>query len=495
MTFLGSLYLHAQTTAIPDSNFEQALINLGIDSDGTVNGQVLSSDIAGVQQLIISDMDIQDMTGIESFINLHYLKLHNIPVSNLNLNANVLLDSLFLYNTNLQSLNLSSNTQLTKLDLYFNYNLTALDLSYNQQLLSLTLSENVNLGNMDFSQNTNLEYLFYDNTFNYVASYINVSNNVNLKNLTFTGFPITSIDLSNNSLLEELKCYNNNLNSLDVSNNPELIKLHCGDENIDFGYFNHIQNLDLSNNPNLIQVKCNHIFLENINLTNCTQLEYLDCSINPLNSLEINNNTLLKTLIAYNANLYNIDLTTNTQLEYLYVENTIGLFGIPLDYKNQLINMDITQNTELILLHCQDNLLESLNLKNGHNDNLIEMFATNNPNLSCIQVDDVSYAENNQHWHKDPGAVYSTDCSSQEIAEYVSAAIEIYPNPAIDRLFIENYSTQEIKQIQIFDISGKQVLQMEFTGDYIDIQALQKDVYVLKIQAGEQWITRKLMKE
>jgi hypothetical protein len=81
------------------------------------------------------------------------------------------------------------------------------------------------------------------------------------------------------------------------------------------------------------------------------------------------------------------------------------------------------------------------------------------------------------------------------MAEYENAGIEIYPNPAIDRLFIDNYTTQEIKQIQIFDISGKIVLQTEFTGEYIDIQSLQKGVYVLKIQVGEQWVTHKLMRE
>ena len=32
-------------TLIPDSNFELYLINTGIDTDGVINGQVLTSDI------------------------------------------------------------------------------------------------------------------------------------------------------------------------------------------------------------------------------------------------------------------------------------------------------------------------------------------------------------------------------------------------------------------------------------------------------------------
>ena len=34
--------INAQITLIPDANFEQELVNQGIDSDATVNGQILN---------------------------------------------------------------------------------------------------------------------------------------------------------------------------------------------------------------------------------------------------------------------------------------------------------------------------------------------------------------------------------------------------------------------------------------------------------------------
>lgn len=40
--FISITSSYTQTTAIPDQNFEQALIDLGIDSDATINGQVLT---------------------------------------------------------------------------------------------------------------------------------------------------------------------------------------------------------------------------------------------------------------------------------------------------------------------------------------------------------------------------------------------------------------------------------------------------------------------
>lgn len=45
--------LYAQITEIPDQYFEQALIDKGIDSDGIINGQVLTSDINTVTELIL----------------------------------------------------------------------------------------------------------------------------------------------------------------------------------------------------------------------------------------------------------------------------------------------------------------------------------------------------------------------------------------------------------------------------------------------------------
>ena len=54
--------------------------------------------------------------------------------------------------------------------------------------------------------------------------------------------------------------------------------------------------------------------------------------------------------------------------------------------------------------------LASLNLKNGNNKILGTVKITGNPLLTCIQVDDVAYAEAN--WTKDAGATFSEDCSA-----------------------------------------------------------------------------------
>ena len=79
----------AQTTAIPDQNFEQALIDMNIDSDGVVNGQVLTSDIENIVELDLSNLydslmyfggTITDFTGIEDFTALEILNISNIDI-------------------------------------------------------------------------------------------------------------------------------------------------------------------------------------------------------------------------------------------------------------------------------------------------------------------------------------------------------------------------------------------------------------------------------
>ena len=54
-------------TCIPDGNFEQALIDLNIDTNATKDQQVLTSSIENLTSLDVSGYFISDLTGIEAF--------------------------------------------------------------------------------------------------------------------------------------------------------------------------------------------------------------------------------------------------------------------------------------------------------------------------------------------------------------------------------------------------------------------------------------------
>ena len=102
----------AQITSIPDENFEQALIDLGIDSDGIINAQVLTSDISGIVNLNVSDNFIADLSGIEDFESLEILDCSSNSLSSLDISNNTALTHLNnAYNNEVASIDFSNNLQ------------------------------------------------------------------------------------------------------------------------------------------------------------------------------------------------------------------------------------------------------------------------------------------------------------------------------------------------------------------------------------------------
>jgi len=105
----------AQITYIPDPGFEQRLINLNIDSDGIINGQVLTSDVENVTELIFNFWNgpyIYNLTGIQDFASLEVLKINFFEITELDVSQNLQLKELDCGNNYLTSIDVSSNTLL-----------------------------------------------------------------------------------------------------------------------------------------------------------------------------------------------------------------------------------------------------------------------------------------------------------------------------------------------------------------------------------------------
>jgi Leucine-rich repeat (LRR) protein len=199
---------------------------------------------------------------------------------------------------------------------------------------------------------------------------LNVSANVNLTWLHCSSAFLTSLDVSNNTLLDDLYCATNNLTSLDVSNNPLLTQLGCGQTGI-----------------------------TTLNLTQNTLLNYIYASFAQLSSIQFCNNTPIATLICDNNQLTNLVIDGDSL-------QTLICAG------NQLTSLNLSNHTRLSNLHCGSNQLSSLNIQNGNNSILGGFVATNNPSLTCIQVDDVTFMDANWSGGKDAGANFNTDCSN-----------------------------------------------------------------------------------
>ncbi len=291
---------------------------------------------------------------------------------------------------------------------------------------------------------------------------------------------ITSLEgIEHFTNLEILLCNTNNLNSLNLGQNTSLIHLNCGGNNL--------TNLDISANSLLTTLKCFGNNLTTLNTSNNPNLTYLNCSSNQLNNIEISQNSNLDWLICSSNPLTNIDVSQNTYLTNIYCRDT------------QIGSIDVSQNSLLTGIWCSDNPnLTSLNLANGNNANLNRMFAQNNPNLSCIQVDDLSVIRNycnydNEDfngWCKDSSTSYSTSCANS-ISNESSNNIIIFPSPAHTTLQIKYDNS--IQKIQIYNTQGILI----FHGIYqnnIDVSKLASGIYFIKIKTKSGVITKKIVK-
>lgn len=280
----------------------------------------------------------------------------------------VSLTNLYCGKNSLKALNVSKNTALTVLD------------CNNNQITALDVSNNVALTTLYCGQNS--------------LTTLNVSKNKALTTLDCNNNKINSLDVSNNIALLDLTCYTNQLTSLDVKVNTALTKLNSG--------ANQYTSLDVSSNTALTFLGCNTSQLTSIDVSKNTALTLLDCRENKITSLDVSKLTALTELYCQSNQLKDLDVSKNKSLELINCS------------KNQLTTLDISVHPAAIGLYANSNQLTSLNLKNGNNSNfqLLYLNLTNNPNLSCIQVDDKAYSDANWSTKKDATSSYETNCTS-----------------------------------------------------------------------------------
>ena len=248
LLFAGHI-ICAQITLIPDSIFEQKLIDLNIDI--VHDGEVLTNSINSIDSLDISGQNgqaykITDLTGIENFGNLQYLNCSNNKFDTLNLNQSQYLKHIICEYDSIEVLLIDSLFALNKLQCNSN-NITNLNLSGNPSLTKLWCWDN-QLNNLDLSNNIYLGYLNCGE--NNITS-LDVSM-LDLYDLRCQNNAIVSINLDNNYSLELLSCYNNNLQNINLADNTNLIILNTGNVSSQPSiYTNDLNSLDLSNNCNI----------------------------------------------------------------------------------------------------------------------------------------------------------------------------------------------------------------------------------------------------
>ena len=217
-----------------------------------------------------------------------------------------------------------------------------------------------------------------------------------------------------------------------------------------------------------------------------TALTGLNCHNNNLSSLNISTNTALTYLKCSYNNLSSLDVSANIALTDLIC------------YHNNLTNLDISTNTALTSLKCQNNQLTALNLKNGNNTAIAnaDFNTTNNPNLTCILVDDATWSTTN--WTNIDAQTHFVNnqaaCDALAVDDTsFENSISVYPNPATDVINIDNNSNLTITNISIYDIVGKKVYEINKFQKIIHTGKLKAGFYLIKIKSDATSIIKKLM--
>ena len=234
---------------------------------------------------------------------------------------------------------------------------------------------------------------------------IGFGQNVNIPDANFKAYLVGNTDINTNGdnqiQVSEASVYNGNINCVqmniyDLTGIEAFISLtilEC--------YQNQLTSLDVSSCTALTTLLCEFNNLTSLDVSGCTALTTFQCHNNQLTSLDVSNCTTLTSLAFSNNQITSVDLSACTALTYLSC------------YQNSLTSLNVSTCTALYYLSCYNNQLTNLNVKNGNNINIlfIDYFlAYNNPNLSCIEVDNVAWSTAN--WPNiDATASFSLNCS------------------------------------------------------------------------------------
>lgn len=291
--------LFSQATAIPDSNFEQALVDLNIDSDG-MNGGILNADAEQFMGILdVSNKNISDLTGIESFLYIPELNCSYNDLTTLDLSSNTFLVAISANNNNLTNINLNNLSELTVLNLH------------NNQLDSL-----------DFSAHNDLYYLMcYTNN----LQYLNVESNSNLAFLSCGENQLTgNLDISNLFDLQFFSCRYNQISAITTWFHPDMTIFNCQN--------NSLWEIDLSNCSSLEQVYLDSNQFTAVNVKNSTNFLINDFHAegNPnLYCIQVDDylssandpNWIENVLTSYSDNCYWVDLSELENSNYKVFPN------------------------------------------------------------------------------------------------------------------------------------------------------------------------------
>ncbi len=265
-------------------------------------------------------------------------------------------------------------------------------------------------------------------------------------------------------------------------NAPNYTNTSQNNNPVEFGPINDLTGIEAFTNLQYLNVRYNN--LTTLDLSNNVMLDTLYAEYNQLTTLQLGNNPHLKLLLCTENNIQSLDVTQLT-----------GLIELGCD-QNEIDSLDLSNAPNLNFIDCVLNQLTYLDLRNG--GNTIGVNATGNPDLTCIYVDDETYAENAPYWYKDSTAYWvetEAECDALSVGDYVFQNINIYPNPVKNKLYISNLTDRS--KLSLYDLQGRKVRFEKFKTKMtsFDLSNLEPGIYFLQVTLQNTSKTFKIIKQ
>ena len=187
---------------------------------------------------------------------------------------------------------------------------------------------------------------------------------------------------------------------------------------------------------------------------------------------------------SFNADISNWDVSS--------VTNMSTMFANASSFNRDLSNWAVSSVTEMRVM-LGNSALSTENydaLLNGWSQKNIQSNVTLGAQfLSYCNGEDArqSLIDNHNWTINDAGL----DCSTAGVDDQKQLDISIYPNPVVDKLFIQGLS--DATKISVYDILGKLVLSKTILSE-IDVTNLQRGIYTIKIIDEQKETVQKFIK-
>ena len=330
--------------------------------------------------------------------------------------------------------------------------------------------------NWDVSNVTNMSAMFeYAPSFNGDISNWDVSNVTNMSNM-FASAPSFNGDISNwdvssvtnmSLMFANASSFNQPLNDWETSSVTNMYAM--------FAYassFNgDVSNWDVSSVTNMSNM-FSYASSFNADVSNWDV------------SSTTNMNTMFTNASSFNQPLNDWDVSSVTDMYAMFANAT--------SFNEDVSNWDVSSVTELSAMFGNSALsTENYDaLLNGWSQQNIQSNVTLGAQfLSYCNGEDArqSLIDNHNWTISDDGL----DCSTAGVDDQKQLDISIYPNPVVDKLFIQGLS--DATKISVYDILGKLVLSKTILSE-IDVTNLQRGIYTIKIIDEQKETVQKFIK-